>query len=265
MKKLILSLLLLAIASLAYSEDGVVILSKTKKLADGSMSNTNIYITENSVALENKGSKDNGTFIFSSVKQEFTYVDHLKKEYYYFDQATMQQLKQQIKMLMMMFKQFSANMPEDQKKKLRKFMNEDKAAMEFVNTGSSKKIGKWDTNIYEGKSKVEKATDFYIASFSNIGISKEEFKVMDDLISYFKTNLSEIAAFLPSGGSFSQIGFDDSSPVFKEGVPVKTISYSDQTATNENTVESIERKSIASSLFQAPKGYTSKKINMNMQ
>ena len=57
MKKLILSLLLLAIASLAYSEDGVVILSKTKKLADGSMSNTNIYITENSVALENKGTK----------------------------------------------------------------------------------------------------------------------------------------------------------------------------------------------------------------
>lgn len=265
MKKIFFSILLLVVTGIAYSADGIVIVSKTKDLSDGSISSTNIYMTETSVALENKGAKDNSTFIFNSDKQDFTYVDHKKKEYYYFDQATMQQLKQQIKMLMMMFKQFSANMPEEQKKKLGKFMNEDEAVMEFVDTGASEKIGKWKSKIYEGTSDGKKATDMYIASFKTIGIAKDEFKVMESLISYFRTNLGEIAGFLPQESSFSQIGFDESSPVFKEGVPVKTISYNNKSAKNENIVESIKRTSVSSAMFQPPSGYASKKINMNMK
>lgn len=265
MKRIILSVLLLTITGLAYSDDGVTIVSKTKNLSNGSISNTNIYMTNSSVALENKGAKDNSTFIFNSDKQDFTYVDHLKKEYYYFDQATMQQLKQQIKMMMMMFKQFSANMPEEQKKKLGKLMNEDASTMEFSDTGSSKKVGKWSAKIYEGKSEGQKATEMYIATFKTVGIAKDEFKVMEDLIVYFRTNLSEIASFMPKGGSFSQIGFDESSPIFKDGVPVKTVSYTNGKANNENTVESIKRSNVSSTLFQAPSGYTRKQINMNMK
>ena len=265
MKKIILSMFLLVIAGIAYSADGVLIVSKTEDLSDGTVSSTNIYMTESSVALENKGAKDNSTFIFNSDKQDFTYVDHKKKEYYYFDQATMQQLKQQIKMMMMMFKQFSANMPEEQKKKLGKFMNEDASTMEFVDTGSSKKVGKWSAKIYEGKSEGKKATEMYIATFKAVGIDKDEFKVMEDLIVYFRTNLSEIVSFMPKGGSFSQIGFDESSPIFKDGVPVKTISYIDGKAKNENTVESISKTNVSNTLFQAPSGYSRKQIDMNMK
>lgn len=262
MKKVILMSLILSISISAIAADGIKIVSKTKNLSNGSISNTNIYMTENSVALENKGSGDNNSFIFNATSEEFTYVDHRKKEYYHFDKATMQQLKQQIQMMMMMMKQFAASMPEEQKKKLDRIINSDESGMEFSATGSTEKIGKWSTKKYEGKTKGEKATDMYIASFKTIGFQKEQFQVMDKLINYFNTNLSEIAAFLPTGGSFSQIGFDDSSPVFKEGVPVKTISYSNNTASNENIVESINQESFSSALFQAPAGYARKQIKM---
>lgn len=267
MKKIILILLVgfVGINMPAVAADGVKIISKTKDVASGSVSNTIIYMTENSVAIENTGGKDNSSFIFNASKEEFTYVDHAKKEYYYFDKAAMQQLKQQIQMMVMMMKQFAASMTEEQQKKLGKFMNNDASPMEFKALGSSTKIGKWNAQKYEGSSEGVKATEMYIASFKTIGIAQEKFQVMDKLMTYFKTNLSEIATFLPTGGSFSQIGFDDSSPVFKEGIPVKTVSFKNASADNENVVESINQESFSDSLFKAPSGYSQKQINMQMK
>ncbi|MFY0650975.1 MAG: hypothetical protein JXQ96_03030 [Cyclobacteriaceae bacterium] len=261
---LVLGLVIGSIVS-TLAADGIKIISTTKNLSNKAAFNTNIYITATQVALENKGGGQNNTFIFNSASEEFTYVDHAKKEYYHFDKATMQQLKQQIKMLMMMMKSFAANMPEDQKKKLDKIINNDQTEMEFASTGKSSKVGKWGTSIYEGKTKGEKATDMYIATFKAIGYSQEKFEVMQKLIQYFKSNLSEIAAFLPTGGSFSQISFDETSPVFKDGVPVKTISYENNQAKNENIVQSIKSESFSNAIFQAPTGYVRKQINMQMK
>ncbi len=262
MKKVLLILAVMMVVATVQAADGVKIISKTKSLTDGAVSNTIIYMTDTKVAIENKGAKDNSSFVFDSGKEAFTYIDHRKKEYYHFDKATMQQLKQQIQMMVMMMKQFAANMPPEQKKKLDRIINNDASAMEFKPTGSSEKVGKWSAKKYEGINDGTKATDMYIASFKTIGRSKDEFQVMEKMIAYFKANLSEIAAFLPSGGSFSQIGFDDSSPVFKEGVPVKTIAYKDGKANNENVVENIVATSISDALFAAPSGYTSKQIKM---
>ncbi|MEQ6118531.1 hypothetical protein [Reichenbachiella sp. MALMAid0571] len=267
MKKIILILLVgfVGMNMPAMAVDGVKIISKTKDISSGSVSNTTIYMTENSMAVENNGGRDNSSFIFNSEKEEFTYVDHSKKEYYHFDKAAMQQLKQQIQMMMMMMKQFAASMSEEQKKKMGKFMNKDASPMEFNAVGSSTKVGKWNAQKYEGISEGEKATEMYIASFKTIGIPQDKFQVMDKMMDYFKTNLSEIATFLPTGGSFSQMGFDDSSPVFKEGIPVKTVSYKSETADNENTVESINQESFSDALFKAPSGYSKKQINMQMK
>ena len=267
MKKIILILLVgfVGMNTPVMAIDGVKIISKTKDVSSGSVSNTTIYMTENSVAIENKGGNDNSSFIFNSEKEEFTYVDHAKKEYYYFDKTAMQQLKQQIQMMVMMMKQFEASMSDEQKKKLGKFMNKDAPPMEFNAVGSSTKVGKWNAQKYEGISEGVKATEMYIASFKTIGIAQDKFQVMDKLIAYFQSNLSEIATFLPTGGSFSQIGFDDSSPVFKEGIPVKTVSYKSDTADNENVVESINQESFSDALFKAPSGYSKKQINMKMK
>jgi len=267
LKKLIFTGVIVIISMIKVTAvDGVKITSTTKDLASGKISNTNIYLTADKVLVENKGGNDNGSFYFDAGKEEFGYIDHTKKEYYLFDKPAMDQLKQQIKMMIMMMKQFAAQMPEEQKKKLDKLMNPNAAnATQFKSTGKKSKIGKWTATQYVGTADGSKITDMYIASFSSVNLAKSDFQAMEKMVIYFKENLSELIALLPSGGSFAQLGFDDSSPIFKEGIPVKTISYENEKPTDENLVQSVSKQNIDESIFKIPTGYVRKQINMEQQ
>lgn len=260
--------ILISVVSLSgiKAADGVKIISETKNLSSQKVSATNIYLTNDKVLVENKGDNDNGAFYFDSSKEEFGYINHIQKEYYLFDKPALDQLKQQVKMMVMMMKQFSANMPEDQRKKLDKFINPDTGgSTSFKAVGKKTKIGKWQTTQYEGRAEGNKITDMYIASFSSVKVSKSDFEAMEKMVSYFRDNLSEVVALLPSGGSFSQIGFDESSPIFREGIPVKTVSYSDGNAKDENVVKSIIKENIDDAIFNIPVGYQRKQINLDGQ
>lgn len=257
---------LLVSTTILKASDGVKITSKTKNLASGSVSTTNLYLTEDKVLLENKGSRNNHVVIFDAAKETFAFIDHSKKEYYSFDKQTMKQLKEQIKMMAMMMRQFASKMSESQKKKLDQITNPNGGpAMEFRASNGTEKIKKWKTTKYEAYVEDTKQTEMYIASFKSVGIAKEQFKVMETMINYFNENLKEITALLPSGGSFSQIGLDDSSPVFKEGIPVKTVSFRDNKPSDENIVESITEDNISDDVFKIPAGYQQKEINMQSQ
>ena len=67
---------------------------------------------------------------------------------------------------------------------------------------------------------------------------------------------------MPTGGSFSQLSFDENSPILKDGIPVKTISYKEGRAANENIVESLTERSISDDEFTIPDGYKQQQINM---
>ena len=254
-------IMLLAINLTGYAANGVKITSNTKNLNNGNVSVTNIYLTSDKVLVENKGGSDNGTFMFNAAKEEFSYIDHNKKQYYFFDKPALDELKTQVKTMVMMMKQFAS--PE-QREKLDKMLNPNgTGGTEFKATGKTTKINKWSTKQYEGTADGNKITEMYIADFSTVKLSKNDFKAMQSLVTYFKVNLSEIVALLPAGGSFSQIGFDDSSPIFKEGIPVKTISFKNGTADNENLVKSVSKENLKDSIFEIPAGYTRQQLKMD--
>ena len=252
--------------NVATAAEGVKIQSTTKDVSSGSTSSTNIYLTSDKVLLENRGGRDNGSVVFDAIREEFRFIDHNKKEYYVFDKQTLIQLKDQIKMMAMMMRQFADQMSEEQRKKLDKIMNPNSnASMEFKASNKTQKVSRWKTTKYEGYTDGAKITEMYIATFESIGIDKERFTAMQKMMSFFKQNLNEITALLPTGGSFSQIGFDESSPVFKDGIPVKTISYNNGTPKDENIVNSISSENIAETLFNIPQGYIQRSINIQNQ
>lgn len=262
LKNSIASLIILATFTIqAYATDGVKITSNTKNLSSGKVSTTNIYMTSDKVLVENKGGSDNSTFMFNATKEEFSYIDHNKKEYYFFDKPALDELKKQVQTMVMMMKQFAS--PE-QKKKLDEMLNPNgEGGTEFKATGKKSKINKWATMQYEGTAEGKKITEMYIADFSTVKLKKNDFKAMESLVTYFKVNLSEIVALLPAGGSFSQIGFDDSSPIFKEGIPVKTISFKNGSADNENLVKNVSKENLKDSIFEIPAGYTRQQLKMD--
>ncbi|MEO9966269.1 MAG: hypothetical protein ABJF11_10800 [Reichenbachiella sp.] len=243
------------------AEDGVFILSKTKSLGNGKVSVSEIYLTPDKMMVKNSGA-DNSTIIFDATTEIFTFIDNKKKEYYQFDKPTLLQLKEQIKMMAKMMQQFAANMPEEQKKRFDKILNPGGDMMTYQTNGQNAKVGSWATTGYDGLNEDNKVLQMNIASFQTLGVAQSKFDVMKKMMNYFKQNLQEVIALIPSGGSFSQMGFDDNSPILKDGIPVKTISYKEGKADNENIVESLAEQAIAADQFKVPAGYKQQQINM---
>lgn len=262
LKKLSLIGLMLCLTLTVWAEDGVFILSKTKTLANGKVATSEIYLTADKMLVKNSGA-DNSSIIFNSTTEVFTFIDNKKKEYYQFDKATLQQLQEQIKMMAKMMKQFAANMPADQQEKFDKILNPQTGdLLSYKTNGKNDKVGAWKTVGYDGMNGDKKVLQMNIASFDGLGLQASDFAVMKTMMSYFKENLQEVVALLPTGGSMAQLNFDESSPVLKDGIPVKTISYDNGTAENENIVESIQKKSIDAAQFKVPAGYKEQEINM---
>jgi len=260
-----ISTLIVFFSPMVNAENGVIISTTSKDLNSGAIANTKLYLMPTKVMVKNTGS-DNSTLLFDASTEVFTYIDHNKKEYYEFDKPTLQQLKQQLKMMVQMMKQFASQMPESEKKKFDRLLNPDKGeAIQYNLLGGTEKVGKWKTAKYAGISNDEKVLEMNIATFSEIGIAKEKFNVMTVMMNYFKTNLKEVMALLPTGGSFSQLSIDENSPVMTKGLPVKTTTFQEGKTKNENVVNKIEEVDIKATLFEIPAGYTARQINLQQQ
>lgn len=259
-KILLIGITLLSSFSLL-AGDGIFILSKTKTLANGSVSTSEIYLTSSKMLVKNSGA-DNSSIIFDAKTEVFTFIDNKKKEYYQFDKPTLLQLKEQIRMMAKMMQQFAAQMPADQKQRFDKILNPGGDMMTYRKNGKDDKIGSWRTTGYDGLNEDNKLLQMNIASYQALGVGQDKFTVMKQMMDYFKQNLQEVVALLPTGGSFSQLSFDENSPIMKDGIPVKTISYKDGKAANENIVESLKEQAISDSQFQVPAGYKQQQINM---
>ena len=262
LKKLFVFGLTVCLSLSVMAEDGIFILSKTKTLESGGVATSEIYLTANKMLVKNSGS-DNSSIIFDGKTEIFTFIDNKKKEYYQFDKPTLLQLKEQIKMMAKMMQQFAANMPAEQKAKFDQILNPRTGdLMTYKENGKNDKIGSWKTVGYDGLNDGNKALQMNIASYSTLGVSENQFGIMKQMMNYFKENLQEVVALLPTGGSFSQLNFDESSPILKDGIPVKTIAYKDGKAANENVVETLTKKDIAADQFKIPAGYKQQQINM---
>ncbi|MEO9806553.1 MAG: hypothetical protein ABJF04_25050 [Reichenbachiella sp.] len=260
-KKLLLVGMTFFLCFSAWAGDGIFILSKTKTLENGSISTSEIYLTSSRMLVKNSGA-DNSSIIFDANTEIFTFIDNKKKEYYQFDKPTLLQLKEQIKMMAKMMQQFAAQMPADQKQRFDKILNPGGDMMTYKTNGKNDKIGSWKTTGYDGLSEDNKLLQMNIASYQTLGVDQDKFGVMKKMMNYFKENLQEVVALLPTGGSFSQLSFDENSPILKDGIPVKTISYKEGRAANENIVESLTEQSISDDEFTIPDGYKQQQINM---
>ncbi len=249
----------------ANAADGIMIKSTTKDLQTSKTTNTTIYITSSKVVLKNDGN-DANSVIFDAATEVFTYVDHNRREYMQFDKATLIQLKEQIRQFAMMMKQFANNMPEEQRKKFDALVNPKAPGnIEYKEMGSGDKVNSWSTIKYEGYQSGSKIMTVNLATFQTLGMEASKFAVMRKMLLYTQENLQDLASLMPAGGAVSQFSFDSESPILKDGLPVKSLTYRGSTVSSENTVDSVVLISVSESEFEVPKGYVRKSIDIQNQ
>lgn len=257
-------LCLILFSSVQLFADEAIVIESESTSGSGAKTTTKIYISNDNLLIKNVG-KDNSTFLYNSSKEIFTFIDNNKKEYYEFDQATLSKLKEQLSMFLMMMKQFSSQMPPEQKKKLEPFLNPDsQPKIQYTKTGNEK-IGAWETEKYSGTADNEEVLNINIASYDAIGFPRSSFLVLESMTNFAIQNLKELLPLLPYEGSTSMMGLDENSPVIKDGLPIKTSSYKNEELTNQNIVTAINKVSISTSQFNIPSGYQKKTINLQKQ
>ena len=103
----------------------------------------------------------------------------------------------------------------------------------------------------------------FLASYSNMGVSKEDFKSFDAMRRVFGEIIGEFSGVLPLGPSIAGLASNlEENPAFNHGIPVRSITYKDGSTSGENIIESVSKGAISADKFSLPKGYTRKQMEM---
>jgi len=229
---------------------------------------TNFYFKPDRLLIENKSENDNNSLIFEVNKKQFTFIDHGKKEYYQATEAELRSFVTQIRQMLVMTKAFLKNMPAEQQeaiqKSLGKFLNAgDQPETKFSKTSSGVKVSGWPTDKYDATQNGNKISEMFIASHSELGVSKDDFKSFEIMSDIFGETIQEFAGILPMGPSVQGMASNlDDNPAFKDGIPVKSLTYVNGQLDGENQIVEVLNQEIPSGKFEMPSGYTKKNLEM---
>ena len=262
-----MTLILTGVLTLPVFAGDVTIKSRNLDGANNETGRTTLYFTSDKLLIENQFKNDNQALIFSNSRNEFILIDHTRREYYQVTEAELRQFIGQLRQTIPMMKAFMSNMPPEQQEKLKKqfgsLLGEEAPPTTFSKTGSNIKVKSWSTDKYEATVAGDKVADMYLASYSKLGVSKEDFNSFEGMRRIFGEVIGEFAGVLPLGPSIKGLATNlDDNPAFEEGVPVRSVTYSDGASTGENITESVTTGTISADKFNIPTGYARKQLKM---
>ena len=256
-QKLTTALVVVLLSTYAlFAGDGLKMQTQTKDLTNGKVISSTLYINSSELVIKN----GNHVILFDASKELITYIDHKSKQYSKIDKATMKMLGQQLEQMAAMIKAFYSNMPPEQQEKFRPLI-EGEVNASYEKTGSER-VSAWNTNKYKATASGKMVLETNIAGFSTLDISKTDVQALPKLLDLIADNLSGIGAVVPATSVISQWGGKDN-PIFKEGVPVKTTTFSNGKPQNETLVDTIEKTSFSLKDFAVPQGYQEQKVEFD--
>ncbi len=274
-KPIIFRMLLVAIGFMLLSfstmaDNGVVIKATNYERDDsGKMvksGSSTMYISSDKILIKQVSEgKDEPTVMFDAAKNEMI-VFLNAREYMVLDETQMAAIQKQMNSMMEMMEKMKANMTDEQRKMMEKNMPTaaSDAKTTFTASGSST-INGWSSQKYVAKIGSELVSDIFIASYSTVGVSKNDFSAMVKMMKFFQKHLSGLGKQfkMKSDASFMALGGDN--PAFSKGFPVKISSYEDGVKTGDTTIDSIEKKALSSEIFKIPSHMTKKSMTQMFQ
>lgn len=217
-----------------------------------------IYMTDSKFMTEYK-SKDPMTMIFDNNTKDMIMIDHDKEEYTVISEEDFKKLQAQLDKAMTDLENQIAQMPAAQRKMMEGMMRKqmDKIKAPVVNykaTNQTKNIEGHNSKKYIGDSNGEIMMEIWVTEFSNFGLQKSDFAVMQEFADYGKSVMERFGKF---GFDFS--GFNQTI----DGIPVKTYIMDDGDIEKITTLVSAEKKSIDESVFEIPEDYDEEEFEVD--
>ncbi len=216
------------------------------------------YIDKNRMRAESKEHNGDVTIIFLNDKQVFWSIDNRKRTYTEFTKKDVIQMKTQMDEAMKQFQEQMKNMPQEQRAMMEQMMKGKMPSQSpkttFRKTASNIKINKWTCDKYEGYLEGIKTKEIWTTDWRNLGLSREDFNVMQGMSEFFEELTQNKSLFFKAGSK------DWEKEQGYPGIPVKTVSYSNGQIKHINELKQIRKQDLDPSLFELPEGFTKKNI-----
>jgi hypothetical protein len=225
---------------------------------------TEVAVEGRNLAMEvlpGEGGRGRGTMIYRGDRREMVVVDHDDQSYIVMDEQTMSQLGAQVDQAMAMMDEALANVPADQRDKIREMMQQqmpqaqaapERPKNELKKTSETATHNGYPCRKYEVYRDGRKTQELWVTEWSNIEGGAEVADVFHDMSEFFKELLDSIP-------KFGQSGADEPFFEFMQelgGFPVVTKEFGDDGyLEEESTLRSARRRSLDPDAFEPPSGY----------
>ena len=213
------------------------------------------------IASGGKGEK--GEMIFRGDRREMVVVDHKKKTYTVFDEATAKQIAGQVSQAEAMMAEALKNVPEDKRAMVEQMMKQkmphgqtappQRSKSELKKTGEKATHNGYPCVKYEVLRDGRKIRELWVTDWSNVEGGAEVVDVFEDMADFFQEMLDSLPSFAGSR--------DMADPAFEHmkeigGFPVVTKEFADDgSLEGETTLRSARRQTLDPDAFEPPSGY----------
>ncbi len=234
---------------------GITMVQSWQKLDGKSPATSNvIHMDKDRVRIET-GASPEQYMIYRGDKKVFWTVNLKDKTYMEMTEKDFEEMFAKADEAMKKMQAQMEKMPPEQKKMMEGMMAKmmpggAKAPKTvYAKVGAGGTINGWSTDKYEGTQEGAKKSEIWTTAPKSLDIGDADIQVLKDMAKFFEKFAKNMDAFI---GDKKTNGL--------EGIPVKTISYKDGTASFQTEMKEVKKESQAASLFEIPAGLTMKKM-----
>jgi hypothetical protein len=221
------------------------------------------YVDKDRMRVEMKGQTMDQIFIFRQDKELFWVIDNRAKTYMEMTKQDLQKMKEKVDEAMTMMQEQMKNMPPEQRKMIEQMMKGKMQASVPATAPTVTKRSLRARKLISGfvintkaPSKEKRKEDIWTTDWRQLGLTAEDFNVMQAMNEYFDE-------FSKGKNSLYKIGSKEwEQKQGYAGLPVKTIRYTEGKVQHTTEIKEIQRQDFVSTLFDLPAGLTKKAMPM---
>ncbi|MFH1862770.1 MAG: DUF4412 domain-containing protein, partial [bacterium] len=196
--------------------------------------------------------------IFRQDKKVFWMLDDQKKTYTEMTERDLQEMKRTLDEASRQMAEQMKDLPPEQRQMMEAMMagkmTQKAPEIVYQKVASGERIGSWVCDKYEGSSEGKKKSEVWTTDWQQLDLKSSDFQVLKEMGEFFARLAPEATSFYPMEESSEKSVYS--------GVPVKTISYSDDMASRTSELKELRTEEFNAALFELPAEYKKEALGM---
>lgn len=258
MKQMFAVLLILGVFVGSPLADYIVTMQQTDERAPEMLMQMQVFMSEDNLKMMNPG--ETTTVIYKSKDDAVYMVDDSKRQFIVMNEETMAQMGSQMDAMMKQMEEALAELPPEQREMAEKMMKEKMPGtqptmtapkVEVKKAGEKKDIDGKPCERYDITKDGKKTTEIWVTSWSEVGMSEEDFAIFREMASFMQ-NMMSSSDFFKNSVSDNEF-FAGIEQI--DGFPVMTREFVDGEVTEETVLKSVVEKDLDPSTFEISSDY----------